>query len=67
MDKNLRAKLFGDVAIIAGNPKRQDVGDNIDRGLILEKLLNEAGFILLDKDQVCELQIKALETKPNGF
>jgi hypothetical protein len=66
MDSNLRASYLGEIARAAGNSKRKDVGDSIDRGLILERLLKEAGFLILDKDQVCKLQIKCLEMGKNG-
>lgn len=41
---NLAAYALGRVAERAGQPNRQDVGDYIDRGLILRRLLEEAGF-----------------------
>jgi hypothetical protein len=46
MDNVLASKL-GKVAVAAGDPKRTDVGDSIDRGLILRRLLEEAGFGLV--------------------
>lgn len=45
MDNVLAWKL-GCIAINAGDD-REDVGDRIDRGLILLRLLNESGFMLL--------------------
>lgn len=41
---NVTAWKLGEVAREAGNPARPDVGDLIDRGLILLRLLHEAGF-----------------------
>jgi len=46
MDNVLASKL-GNIAIEAGNPKHEGVGDSIDRGLILRRLLEEAGFQLV--------------------
>lgn len=50
-DRNLTATMenttawrLGEIARDAGNPFRKDIGDLIDRGLILIRLLNEAGF-----------------------
>lgn len=41
---NVLASLMGSCALQAGDPKRTDVGDSIDRGLILLRLLNDHGF-----------------------
>lgn len=41
---NVLAWKLGEVASRAGDPARKDVGDYIDRGLILLRLLREAGF-----------------------
>lgn len=41
---NLLADRLGRIALEAGSEKRKDVGDNIDRGLILLRLLTEQGF-----------------------
>lgn len=41
---NTMAWRLGEVALKAGDPARKDVGDFIDRGLILLRLLKEAGF-----------------------
>ena len=38
------ASTLGKIALDAGNSKREDVGDSIDRGLILRRLLEENGF-----------------------
>jgi len=48
---NLLAGRLGRVALEAGDPQRKDVGDSIDRGLILRRLLEEKGFgvIVLDR------------------
>jgi hypothetical protein len=46
MDNVLAWKL-GEIAREAGNPDRRDVGDPIDRGLILRRLLEENGFLLV--------------------
>ena len=46
---NVLAWRLGKVANEAGNPQRTDVGDYIDRGLILRRLLEEAGFLLIEK------------------
>ena len=50
MMQNTLAWRLGIVAKEAGNPNRTDVGDPIDRGLVLLKLLNENGFDLSVKD-----------------
>jgi len=49
MDNVLAWKL-GKIAAAAGDPKRTDVGDSIDRGLILRRLLEEDGFALVRID-----------------
>jgi hypothetical protein len=41
---NTLAWRLGEIALAAGDPKRTDTGDMIDRGLILLRLLNEKGF-----------------------
>ncbi len=41
---NLDAWRLGEIAKAAGSPDRTDVGDPIDRGLVLLKLLNEKGY-----------------------
>ena len=46
MDNRLAWSL-GEVAAEAGNQDRTDVGDLIDRGLILRRLLEENGFLLV--------------------
>jgi hypothetical protein len=46
---NVVASRLGEIARQAGNPNRSDVGDGIDRGLILLRLLNEGGFVVFDK------------------
>jgi hypothetical protein len=47
---NVIASRLGDIAINAG-ARRLDVGDSIDRGLILLRLLNEGGFkVIIAKD-----------------
>jgi hypothetical protein len=43
---NVLAWKLGETAMKAGNPNRKDVGDLIDRGLILCRMLEEAGFEL---------------------
>lgn len=48
MDNQLAWRL-GDYARKAGTSK--DAGDNIDRGLILLRLLNEAGFDIVRQDR----------------
>ena len=49
MMDNLLAYELGKIAIAAGSPLRKDVGDHIDRGLILRRLLEEGGFYLLTR------------------
>lgn len=49
---NLHASRLGQIAIAAGNPTRNDVGDAIDRGLILLSMLNAAGFVVHADDSV---------------
>lgn len=41
---NVLAMRLGEIARRAGDPERRDVGDFIDRGLILLRLLRENGF-----------------------
>ena len=41
---NVLAWRLGEIAKRAGDPKRTDVGDPIDRGLILRKPLEDKGF-----------------------
>ena len=41
---NVFASRLGQIALEAGSVDRKDVGDSIDRGLILLRLLNEKGF-----------------------
>jgi len=48
MDNVLASKL-GHVALQAGSRKRKDIGDSIDRGLVLRRLLEEQGFYLIIK------------------
>lgn len=48
--QNTLAWRLGSVATNAGDTKRSDVGDPIDRGLILLRLLNEQGFDLVLRD-----------------
>ena len=43
---NVLASRLGKVARAAGTSKRTDVGDDIDRGLILLRLLEDDGFSL---------------------
>ena len=47
---NVLASRLGDIAIDAGNRGRRDVGDSIDRGLILRRLLEEQGFYVVVKN-----------------
>lgn len=44
MMDNVLASRLGQVAREAGNPQHPGVGDSIDRGLILRRLLEEKGF-----------------------
>lgn len=48
---NLDAYKLGEIARKAGDPNRKDVGDYIDRGLILVRLMKEQGFSVIKKDQ----------------
>jgi len=43
---NVLAARLGRIATDAGEPFREGVGDSIDRGLILLRLLHEEGFDL---------------------
>jgi hypothetical protein len=43
---NVYASRLGQIAYAAGDPARTDVGDAIDRGLILLSMLNAAGFVV---------------------
>jgi hypothetical protein len=44
---NVDASVLGSIALEAGAPNRTDVGDSIDRGLILRRLLEEQGYLIL--------------------
>jgi len=44
LSDNLHMARLAKCAREAGDPARKDVGDSIDRGLILLRLLNEAGY-----------------------
>ncbi|MDZ4318302.1 MAG: hypothetical protein U1A07_05590 [Phenylobacterium sp.] len=44
LSDNLHMARLAKGAREAGDPARKDVGDSIDRGLILLRLLNEAGY-----------------------
>lgn len=50
MMDNLDAYRLGFVALSAGHIGRSDVGDSIDRGLILNHQLNQFGFALIKLD-----------------
>lgn len=54
---NIYASRLGQIASAAGDPKRTDVGDAIDRGLILLKMLNEAGFVVRVDDAVPHIPV----------
>lgn len=56
---NDEAYLLGCIAASAGHDCRDDVGDSIDRGLILRRLLKEQGFTL-QKSRVRTHSIKDL-------
>lgn len=47
---NVLAWRLGEIARRAGSADRKDVGDYIDRGLILRRLLKEQGFYLITKE-----------------
>lgn len=47
---NVLASRLGEVALKVKNIDRKDVGDSIDRGLILRRFLEEHGF------ELCEIQ-----------
>lgn len=49
---NIYATRLGQIAASAGAPTRKDVGDSIDRGLILLGMLNAAGFVVHVDDSV---------------
>lgn len=46
---NEYAYCLGDIALVAGATDRKDVGDLIDRGLILRRILDEEGFLIVRK------------------
>jgi len=48
---NVTAQRLAVIAIRAGDLNRKDVGDSIDRGLILRRLLEEDGFLIIEKDK----------------
>lgn len=43
---NIVMTKLAEVVLAAADPARTDIGDSIDRGLIVLRLLNEAGFEL---------------------
>ena len=47
---NILAWKLGEIALAVGSLDRVAVGDLIDRGLILRRLLEENGFILIAKE-----------------
>lgn len=47
--QNTTAWKLGEIAREAGRADRHGVGDPIDRGLILLRLLNEGGFDLVER------------------
>lgn len=49
---NVLAWQLGEIALQAGSPSRKDIGDYIDRGLILRRLLDQGGFCLIKKDEI---------------
>lgn len=63
---NVYAYRLGLLAAAAGDPARKDVGDAIDRGLILLSMLNAAGFTVCaepDKLNVAISGVIAQHTK----
>lgn len=46
---NVIASRMGRIAVIAGDKDRTDVGDSIDRGLVLLRLLDEIGLSVILK------------------
>lgn len=44
---NVYAWRLGMIAKEAGDPNRKDVGDPIDRGLVLLQMLNAKGFTIM--------------------
>ncbi len=49
---NVTAWNLGRIARQAGDPARTDVGDPIDRGLILVRMLREGGFNVIQIAEV---------------
>jgi hypothetical protein len=49
LSDNLHMVRLAKCALEAGVPVRPDVGDSIDRGLILLRLLNEAGYDVVSR------------------
>lgn len=47
---NVDASILGQISTSAGHDGRKDVGDNIDRGLILLRLLNTLGYQVARND-----------------
>lgn len=47
---NVLAWRLGEIASNAGDPLRSGVGDQIDRGLILRRLLEEKGFFIIYRE-----------------
>ena len=46
---NVDAYKLGIVAKTAGKPDNPNIGDNIDRGLMLRRILEEYGYYLIKK------------------
>lgn len=46
---NVLVGKLGEIAREVGDPNRKDVGDTIDRGLILLRVLREHGFVVAVK------------------
>ena len=47
---NLDAGRLGDIALAVERTPREKIGDSIDRGLILLRLLNEKGYGVVKLD-----------------
>lgn len=55
---NLLAYKLGEIAADAGNPERKGVGDYIDRGLILRRLMEEKGFGIIELSSLSRMGCK---------
>lgn len=63
---NVTAWKLGEIARDAGNPAREGVGDPIDRGLILRRLLGEKGFLVIRGTPAPQMTLAETVKKARG-